>query len=142
MSTKCNRPYSFYCLIAAALLVSSGCATIFKGKYSDIDIDSKPPTKVYINGVYAGRTPLMIQLASNQTYTIEFKRDGYETKAYHLGHRIGKGWFILDCFTIYGLIVDFVTGAWYIMDEYDVNVELDTKKTRFPKKQPTEQPHN
>ncbi len=132
----------FRCFLAASLVAVSGCATIFKGKIAEVDIDSKPPTRVYINGEYAGRTPLDVQLASNQTYTIEFKQDGYETKVYHLGHHIGLGWIFLDCFLFYGLIVDFISGAWYLLDEYNVTVELDKKKTRFPKKSFKKQPHN
>jgi hypothetical protein len=140
MTAKRIHSHLIRCLLATALLSSSGCATVIKGKIAQVDMDSKPPTTVYINGEYAGKTPLNVQLASNQTYTIEFKRKGYETKQYRLGNHVGLGWVFLDCFLFYGLIVDFVTGAWYVLDEYNVTVELEKEKTRFPKRTPQKQP--
>ena len=51
---------------------------------------------VFINGEDYGQTPLRLELKTNQSYTIEFKRDGYKTQVRHIKNEIGVGWVVLD----------------------------------------------
>src|ERR1039458_8025778 len=66
-------------IITAILLAS--CATIFHGSTDTVSFSSDPSaSKVYVNGNLLGTTPVQLQLKSKNTYTLEFKKDGFETK--------------------------------------------------------------
>ncbi|MCJ7680004.1 MAG: PEGA domain-containing protein [Candidatus Aminicenantes bacterium] len=117
-------------VVLTLALVLSGCATIFKGEYTDVSVKSEPDgARVFINGDYYGQTPLRLELKTNQSYTIEFKRDGYKTQVRHIKNEIGVGWVVLD--VICGLVpvvIDALTGAWYDLDQKYVNVILERQQ--------------
>ena len=95
----------------------SNCATIFKGEYRDVSINSEPnDTQVYINGEFHGRTPLKLELRPDESYTIE----------------IGVGWIVLDVlFGLVPVLVDALTGAWYEFDQRYVNAILERQQLRL-----------
>jgi hypothetical protein len=114
-------------LIGAFFL--SGCATLFKGSTSELDIDSKPPAIVYINGVERGETPLKLDLDSEEEYDIEFRKDGYKTKSFHLGNDIGVKWIVLDVLGGFvPIIVDAATGDWHELDQDRVYFNLEKQQ--------------
>ncbi|MCJ7679286.1 MAG: PEGA domain-containing protein [Candidatus Aminicenantes bacterium] len=51
---------------------------------------------VFINGEDYGQTPLRLELKTNQSYTIEFQREGFKTQVRHIKNEIGVGWVVLD----------------------------------------------
>ena len=106
----------------------------FKGNHSKVGFTSDPRgAKVYVNGAYMGDTPLRLKLESRHDYTIEFVKDGYKTKAFHLTNHIGAGWVVLD--VILGLVpvlVDAVTGSWHDLDQKHVNAVLERQRDMFP----------
>ena len=64
-------------IITAILLAS--CATIFHGSTDTVSFSSDPSaSKVYVNGNLLGTTPVQLQLKSKNSYTLEFKKDGFE----------------------------------------------------------------
>jgi len=105
----------------------SNCAAIFKGNTSKVDLNSEPHgTKVYVNGNYAGETPIRLKLESKRTYAIEFRMEGYKTKTFNITNHIGAGWIVLD--VIGGLIpviIDAATGAWYELDQKNIKAILE-----------------
>ncbi len=108
----------------------SNCATIFKGEYRDVRINSEPDdTQVFVNGEFQGRTPLKLELRPDESYTIEFRRKGYKTEVRQIQNKIGVGWIVLD--VIFGLVpvlVDALTGAWYEFDQRYVNAILERQQ--------------
>lgn len=115
-------------LTAIALLVifATGCATLFKGSSEDVNMDSAPPAEVYINGEMRGETPLKLNLKTNDTYTVQFKKDGYETKTYNIGNSVGAGWVVLDIVGgVLPVVVDAATGSWYSLDEDNIDARLE-----------------
>ena len=116
-------------MIVVIALIGS-CATIFKGSSSKVDFSSDPSgAQVYVNGVPRGTTPINLKLESKKTYTIEFKKDGYEQRTYTITNHVGVGWIVLD--VIFGLIpviVDAATGAWYELDQDAVNAVLEQQQ--------------
>ena len=65
---------------------------MFKGSTEEVNISSDPDgAKVYINGQMMGKTPLQLNLVSKDTYTLEFKKDGYESKIVIVNNSIGAG---------------------------------------------------
>ena len=62
-------------LVAIAILAAS-CASLFKGGSERVSFGSNPDkAKIYVNGQYMGDTPVQLNLASKQNYTIEFRKD-------------------------------------------------------------------
>ena len=111
----------------------SNCATIFKGEYRDVRINSEPDdTQVYINGEFQGRTPLKLELRPDESYTIEFRRKGYKTEIRQIKNKIGVGWIVLDViFGVVPVLIDALTGAWYEFDQRYVNAILERQQPRL-----------
>jgi hypothetical protein len=118
-------------LIAFLFLLTSSCATIFKGNSSKIDISSNPQgSQIFVNGNYMGDTPIRLKLESKLTYNIEFRKEGYKTKTFNITNHVGVGWIVLD--VIFGLvpvIVDAATGSWYELDQKNVNALLEKQRS-------------
>ena len=121
-----------YCYYYLCTLLFNGCALIFKGTSEKVSFNSDPlASKVYVNGQVMGNTPLELKLESKKSYTIEFKKEGFETKTVHLSNSIGAGYIILDIIFGFGLIpiiIDAATGAWYTLDEDHINAILEKQK--------------
>jgi len=120
----------FFCVISTISLLFHGCATIFKGSTDTVSYSSDPSgAKVYVNGSLMGTTPFQLELKSNQSYTIEFRKEGYQNKTVILNNSVGGGWIVLD--VIFGLIpviVDAATGNWYSLDQKHVNAALEAQQ--------------
>lgn len=108
----------------------SSCATLFKGTSKEVNFNSDPQrAEVYINGVKLGTTPVTLKLEENKTYTIEFKKEGYETVTKRITNHVGAGWIILDILGgLIPVVVDAATGAWYHLDQENVNAILEKQK--------------
>jgi len=64
-------------LIIAAFTLQS-CATLFAPKKNTLSVTSDPSgADVIVNGYKMGKTPVELSLAANQTYTIEYRKDGF-----------------------------------------------------------------
>jgi hypothetical protein len=50
----------------------------------------------FINGDYYSQTPLRLELKTNQSYIIEFQREGFKTQVRHIKNEFGVGWVVLD----------------------------------------------
>jgi len=120
----------FFSFIAVASFVFISCATIFKGTTDDVNFSSDPSSaKVYINGSLLGTTPVQLELKSKNSYTIEFKKEGYETRTVILNNSVGAGWIVLDViFGIIPVVIDAATGSWFSLDQEHVNAVLEQQQ--------------
>jgi hypothetical protein len=116
------------CIIAVLALV--GCATIFHGSTDKVNFSSDPTAaKVYVSGQYMGETPFELNLQSKHSYTIEFRKEGFENKTVMVNNSVGAGYIVLD--VIFGLvpvIVDAATGNWYSLDQEHVTAALEAQR--------------
>jgi hypothetical protein len=119
-------------VLAAAAVVAllwslSGCATLFANQNPEVAVASDPQgAKVYINGSLEGQTPLKVRLKNDRDYTIEFRKDGYQSRTYTLGKHVGGVWIVLDILTgFWPIVIDLATGSWYELDTDNVKVMLD-----------------
>lgn len=105
----------------------SSCATIFKGTSERVTFNSEPSSaKVYVNGHLMGSTPFKISLKSKDTYFVEFRKEGYETRTVYLSNSIGAGYVILDIlFGLVPVIIDAATGSCYMLDQTYINVFME-----------------
>jgi len=122
---------SVYLILISFISFSfNSCATLFKGSTDTVNFSSDPAgAKVYVNGNLLGTTPVQLELKSNKTYTIEFKKDGFESKTVVLNNSVGAGWIILDVLGgLIPIIIDAATGNWYELDQEHVNAVLEQQK--------------
>jgi len=113
-------------LFATLLVSATGCATILNRKQSKLSVTSEPDgAEVFVNGMRMGRTPIVLELAANQSYAIEYRKPGYETITRVVNSKVGAGWLILDIVCgLVPVVVDAATGAWKHLDQKAVNVVL------------------
>ncbi|UVJ45925.1 hypothetical protein NVV94_10480 [Pseudomonas sp. LS1212] len=117
--------------IAAAAILTSGCASIVGDSKYPVEVSSAPTgasfeiTDKEGKVVHSGNTPSTITLKSGrgyfkgETYTLRFKKDGYPDKVATLDSSL-SGWYwgnILFGGLIGMLIVDPATGAMYKLPE-------------------------
>jgi hypothetical protein len=103
-----------------------GCATLLAPKTHPLSLASEPHgAQVFVNGVNMGSTPLRLELKADQTYTIEFRKEGYENQTHIVHSKVGAGWVIVDVlFGLVPVIVDAATGAWNKLDQESVEAVL------------------
>ena len=119
-----KKSIAVLCIIS--FLSLSGCATLFKGTAEKVNMGSSPVrADVYVNGQFMGTTPLQLNMAVKKSYAIEFRAEGYQPRAYHINNRVGAGWVILDVLLgLVPVIVDAATGAWYHLDQKNIDAVL------------------
>ncbi|MCP4146288.1 MAG: PEGA domain-containing protein [bacterium] len=117
-------------ILVSMIFTLTGCATLMKGQYSDLSVSSDPDgAKVFVNGKYAGMTPIKLELKAGEMCTIEFKKDGYKTETREIKNKIGAGWLILDVVCgIVPVVVDAITGSWYELDQKYVSAILERQQ--------------
>ncbi len=115
------------CLVAVVLFVFNSCALILSGTKQGVHFDSSPPSvDVYIDGARAGTTPCKIELKKNKEYSIEFRKEGYESRTYRISNSVGAGWIVLDILVgLVPVVIDATTGAWYSLDQESINTILE-----------------
>ncbi len=117
-------------LIFSVLLLLTNCATIIKGEKEKITFNTNPEgTKVLVNGIERGKTPLTLELESNKKHTIKYIRETNDPIEFDIEGEINAKWVILDVLsgTISGflpLIIDASTEAWYELDKAVIPIAL------------------
>ena len=120
-----NKFIKRICFFLVSTILLNSCATLFNGSTETVSFSSDPSgAKVYANGSLLGETPIQSKLKSKNSYTIEFKKDGYKTNIFLLGSYVGGVWIVLDIFNVVSLIIDAATGSWYELEQNQVNVVL------------------
>jgi hypothetical protein len=116
-------------IIALSLSILVGCGAILKGTKEGVHFTSSPDgATVIVNGVERGTTPLKLSLAAKETYTITFRKPGFEDKTVVIENHAQAGWIVLDVlFGLVPVVVDAATGGWYTLDEHNVNAVMATQ---------------
>lgn len=120
------------CVLISLVLMLSGCALLFTGGKAEMNVTSDPEgAEVWVNGVSYGKTPVKFKLKTNQKYTFEFKKEGYKPEIRVIENKIGVGWVILDVLAgLAPVIVDVYTGAWYVLDQKNVDAQLERQQPK------------
>ena len=124
------RKFLTISILAAFVFMSSSCALIFKGTSEEVRFGSDPQrAEVWVNGTKMGETPISLRLESKKTYTIEFKMEGFKTVTKSITNHVGAGWIVLDILAgLVPVIIDAATGAWYSLDQKNVDAVLEKQK--------------
>ncbi|MCR9133913.1 MAG: PEGA domain-containing protein [bacterium] len=117
-------------LLLFAILLTTSCASIFKGSSADIRVNSNPSgATVMINNINRGTTPQTMSLARNENYVLTFKKDGYEDVNVEVKKKFDVGTTVvgnLFSWGLLGLVVDIATGAAYSLTPADLQANFDS----------------
>lgn len=113
-------------LLAVLAILTAGCATLFGPKAHGLAVGSEPAgAEVYVNGTLMGSTPLRLELKADQSYVLEFRKEGYESVYRTVKTKLDAGWLILDILGgLIPIVVDASTGNWNKLDQKSVNAIL------------------
>jgi hypothetical protein len=131
------------CLLSSALLMNTGCATIFGHSNYKVNINSNPSAaNVTITDkkgveVYKGTTPAMVELKSSAgyfskaEYHLNFHLNGYDDKTITVTGKL-NGWYVGNL--LFGgvlgmLIIDPASGAMYKITDTNILESLAPKAT-------------
>jgi hypothetical protein len=114
-------------VLALAAAALTGCGTIFSPGPDPVDFGSEPEgAEVIVNGQSMGYTPVTLQLRPEKTYTVTFRKDGYEPSTVTLTTHVQAGWVVLDIFAgVVGVAIDAATGKWKAFDSRQQFVVLE-----------------
>ncbi len=109
----------------------SSCALIFNGVKQDVTVRSMTDNaKIYINGELKGKTALIERLRRNRDYVITIKKQDCETQTKLIHHDMQLIWFLFGAFLNWpGLLVDFASGAIFVLEPDIIVIELDCVTT-------------
>jgi hypothetical protein len=104
----------------------SSCATLFGKKTHALAVSSDPRgAEVYVNGFKRGVTPIELNLKADKSYTIEYRKEGFESVTRVVNTKVSAGWIVLDVLGgLIPIIVDAATGNWNKLDQDSVNAAL------------------
>ena len=120
-------------LLAVALFLTSGCATIFTGTDDSITFNSEPAgATVMIDGMAVGQTPVTVEVdrPGLDDTDVSVQLEGYETRRFELDKEFNVI-SILNVFFWPGFVVDVLTGALFKHDKNTYSVDLDTGIVSF-----------
>lgn len=118
-----------------ALLVLSGCATLFSGTEEDVTFRSEPSgAQVLIDGILVGETPTTVEVdrPGLEEMEVAIQLEGYEPRYFELDKEFNQT-AILNIFFWPGFVIDALTGALFKYDKtvYTVDLEDGTVSMRL-----------
>ena len=116
----------------SALLLSSGCATMFSREYDDLTIESNPPgAEVYLGAEHIGTTPFTKRFDRDtfESPQITLRKEGYKPQTVTLQRTLEKtallnfGFFLTTC-GVTSWAIDAASGSMirYAPDSYLVDL--------------------
>lgn len=120
---------SLFALLFIGMSFSS-CATLFGKKTHPLALSSDPDgAEVFVNGFKMGVTPVELSLKADKSYTIEFRKDGFDSVTRVVNTKVGAGWVVLDVLGgVIPVVIDAATGNWNKLDQDAVNAALIQQK--------------
>ncbi|MCX2837805.1 PEGA domain-containing protein [Salinimicrobium sp. MT39] len=108
----------------------TSCATLFGKKSHPLALSSEPDgAEVYVNGFKMGVTPVELNLKADKSYTIEFRKNGFDSVTRVVNTKVGAGWVVLDVLGgVIPVVIDAATGNWNKLDQDAVNAALVQQK--------------
>lgn len=121
-------------VVLTLCLLSSGCGLLANGTTRRVPVSTQPAgAEVWVDGVYAGLTPLRVAVDPDRMHLIEVRAAGYQPQRFRVESTIRAGYVILDIlFTaLVGLVVDAVTDGWKVPDPERLRVRLEPVGTNL-----------
>lgn len=119
-----------------ALLTLGGCATIFSDGEDEITFNSNvDKTKVYLDGMKLGETPLTISIdRKTANRKLKFTKSGYQTQEMELLHDFNMNFSMLlditgTALTLTPMAVDALSGNLIKYTPTEYHIEMEPEKT-------------
>jgi len=122
--------------VVLCLICFVNCSTMMIGSTQKIDVYSKPEmATVKVNDMNAGVTPCTLELKRTGDYSIRLELPGYNEKTVYLERKY-SGWFFCNILLggIVGMFIDAMTGAIYVYDPKEIDVDLNSLGFKKPAK--------
>ena len=124
--------------VAVMMVLLAGCATMKHGTKQTIPIDSIPMgAKVYVDGEYAGNTPMQVKLKRSKLHRIGVFMAGHEMGLFELTPELSADvWYnaVLMPGVFAGFLIDSLTGGLYELNLERIDHQL-VKKVTVPQVQ-------
>lgn len=116
---------------ALALLATTGCSTIIKGKDQVVTINSNvEDAQITVNGVPVGKTPFTGPILRNSKTVVGVSKDGYVTKNVTLDTSIEPiFWGNIIIGGVLGSTTDASTGSMYKYAPATIQIDLEKKSS-------------
>jgi hypothetical protein len=113
-------------LAAMAAVVVGGCGALFNSGPAHVTFSSSPDgAEVLVNGTPRGTTPMVLQMAKNEDYSVVFRKDGYRDVTNVISRRVSPTYVVLDVLGgLLPVIIDAATGSWYVLSTNAVHGSL------------------
>lgn len=111
--------------LALLCLGTGGCATLFKRGSESISVRTVPAgAEVWLDGAYAGRSPVEVEAEVGEAHMIFLRHPGYAEREVRVGTHLGVHWLVLDVLALlWPVIVDAATESWEDMEDVVVTLE-------------------
>ena len=92
---------------------------MMRGTTQDLTIGTSPSSaRIWVDGHYSGRTPVIMDLARKDDHTIRIELEGYESHTVTLTKKVAGSVFGSFIFGFgIGLAVDAISGGLYFFEE-------------------------
>jgi len=126
---RCNVWRAIAILMTAAMLLGSAGCIIGIGLGGDdggtCTAIRCPEARIYVGGTSRGKGPVDVHLKKGESCRVEFRADGLKTQRFTITNIVANGTVTLDCLGgVVPVIVDKATGAWYPLNQENVNARL------------------
>ncbi len=79
-------------LVLLTLFGTTSCATLFGKNLHPLAVSSDPRgATVFVNGFNMGQTPIELNLKADKSYTIEYRKEGYQSVTRVVNTKVGAG---------------------------------------------------
>ena len=129
------KPLTYFAILVASLAFTQ-CATIISGSKQSIIILSDPRSAhIEIDGISAGRTPLVTKLKRQSKHFVKLELDGFKPYEMTLTKKV-NGWVFANILLggIIGIGVDAATGAMFTLSPKEVFGEFTSTVKASDKK--------
>ena len=115
--------------VLALVIVLGGCGALFNNGPAKVMFTSQPSeAEVWIDGNRFGTTPLVVDLSKKKSYTVSFRKDGFDEQVRTLNNKVSPTYVVLDILGgLVPVIVDAATGAWYVLEADNVQATLPAR---------------
>ncbi len=113
----------------AGLTITSlvGCGAWLQGSTTEVPIRTRPSgAEVWIDGAYAGRTPLRASFRSSHAYLVELRAEGRATRHVRVSPEVDSALIVMDLAITagIGLLIDLATDSLHASEPDRIDVVL------------------
>lgn len=112
--------------VFSLIFLLTSCATIMHGSRQSIGITSNPSNaSVWIDSMYLGNTPIIVELARNNNHSLKIELEGFQPYEAIFTRQL-SGWIFGNIIFggIIGIAVDAVSGAIFRLTPEQIQAEM------------------